>query len=143
MKTNKLVLVLSIMIISLISTGCANKSDQEKKVNSKVKENVQVKKNIVSTGKTARLKSSYVCYVNDRFMGSEQIPVAVNGKTYYGCCGGCVEKLQKNLGNVRFAKDPLTGAKVDKATAYIVIKPNANAAVLYFESEANYKKYLQ
>jgi len=141
MKKSKIVLVLSILIVGFISTSCANKSNQEKKVNSQVKENVQVKENIVKTGKIAQLKSSYVCYVNDRYMGSEQIPVAVNGKTYYGCCGGCVEKLKKNLGNVRFAKDPLTGAKVDKATAFIVMKPHANGAVLYFESEDNYNKY--
>ncbi len=141
MKTNKLRLVLSLLIVGFISTSCADKSNQEKKVNSQVKENVQVKENIVKSSKTAQLKSSYVCYVNDRYMGSEQIPVAVNDKTYYGCCGGCVEKLKKNLGNVRFAKDPLTGAKVDKATAFIVLKPHANGAVMYFESEDNYKKF--
>lgn len=141
MKKSKIVLALSIFVIGLITVSCADKSNQEKKVNSQVKENVQVKENIVKTSKTAQLKSSYVCYVNDRFMGSEQIPVAVDGKTYYGCCGGCVEKLKKNLANVRFAKDPLTGANVDKATAFIVLKPHANGAVLYFESEENYKKY--
>lgn len=141
MKTNKLLLVLSVLIVGFISTSCADKSNQEKKVNTRVKENVQVKENIVKTSKTAQLKSSYVCYVNDRFMGSEQIPVAVDGKTYYGCCDGCVDKLKKNLANVRFAKDPLTGAKVDKATAFIVLKPHANGAVLYFKSKENYKKY--
>jgi YHS domain-containing protein len=135
MKTNIFLLTLSVLVVGLITTSCNNQVKQTKKAN------VQIKKSIVKSQKSAQLKSSFVCYVNDRFMGSEQIPVAVNNKTYYGCCGGCVEKLKKNLGNVRFAKDPLTGSKVDKATAFIVLKPHANGAVLYFESEENYKKY--
>ena len=47
-----------------------------------------------------------VCMVNDRFMGVQQIPIDVNGTTYYGCCEGCVEKLQKNLDDVRFGSNP-------------------------------------
>jgi len=137
MKTNKFLLVLSILVVGFISTSCANKVNQEKK------ESNQIKKSVLKPIKTAQLKSSYVCYVNNQFMGSEQIPVAVDGKTYYGCCGGCVDKLKKNLGNVRYATDPYSGAMVDKATAYIVLKPHANGAVLYFESESNYKKYLR
>ncbi|MCF6214264.1 MAG: hypothetical protein L3J45_09600 [Flavobacteriaceae bacterium] len=135
MKTKRIFLVLGVLAIGLISTSCADKVNQEKKTT------VQTKENIVKSEKTVQLKSSYVCYVNDRFMGAEQIPVAVDGKTYYGCCAGCVDKLKKNLGNVRYATDPLTGTKVDKATAFIVLKPHANGVVLYFESEDNYKKY--
>jgi len=137
MKLNKFLLILSILVVGFISTSCANKVNQKKKTN------VQIKENISKPTKTAQLKSSYVCDVTNRFMGEEQIHVAVGDKTYYGCCGGCVEKLQKNLGNVRYAKDPYTGKMVDKATAYIVLKPHANGAVLYFESESNYKKYLR
>jgi len=137
MKTKRLLLTFSTLIVALVVVSCSNQVKQEKKVN------VLVKKNVLKPTKTAQLKSSYVCDVTNRFMGEEQIHVAVGDKTYYGCCGGCVEKLQKNLGNVRFAKDPYTGKMVDKATAYIVLKPHANGAVLYFESESNYKKYLR
>jgi len=137
MKTKRLLLAFSTLIVALVVASCSNQVKQEKKVK------VQVEKNISKPAKTAHLKSSYVCYVNNQFMGSEQIPVAVDGKTYYGCCGGCVDKLKKNLGNVRYAKDPYTGKMVDKATAYIVLKPHANGAVLYFDSESNYKKYLR
>merc|ERR1712232_951318 len=87
-----------------------------------------------------RVKSSYVCYVNNNYMGKEQIPVEVDGKTYYGCCQGCVGNLKKNRAP-RYATDPLTGREVDKATAYIVLKPNGNGKVLYFESEENYLKF--
>ncbi len=87
-----------------------------------------------------KVESSYVCYVNNKYMGKEQIPVEVNGKTYYGCCQGCVGNLKKNRA-VRYAKDPLTGKEVDKATAYIVIKEIGKTDVLYFENKANYEKF--
>tara|TARA_B100000508_G_scaffold138607_1_gene135059 strand:- start:203 stop:598 length:396 start_codon:yes stop_codon:yes gene_type:complete len=86
------------------------------------------------------LKSSYVCYVTNRYMGTDQIPVEVEGKTYYGCCQGCVGNLKKNR-KIRYAIDPLTGEEVDKALAYIVLKPRGGGAVLYFSSRENYLKY--
>lgn len=69
--------------------------------------------------------------VNDRHMGSEQIPVTVNGKTYYGCCAGCKDKLQ-NQASARTAEDPVTHKPVDKATA--VIGRTETGKVFYFES---------
>lgn len=89
-----------------------------------------------------KVKSSYVCYVNNKYMGKEQIPVKVDGKTYYGCCQGCVGNLKKNRAP-RYAKDPLSGKEVDKATAYIVIKEAGKPDVLYFENKANYDKYIK
>jgi len=88
----------------------------------------------------ASVQTSYVCMVNDKYMGKEQIPVPYEGKTYYGCCKGCVGNLQNNRA-VRYSIDPATGKEVDKATAYIVMKPNGTSEVLYFESEESYKKY--
>ncbi len=81
---------------------------------------------------------SLVCMVNDRFMGVVQIPVEVEGKTYYGCCAGCVERIKKNE-TIRYGTDPVTGSKVDKARAYAV-KDNIGK-VLYFESEATFNQY--
>lgn len=82
-----------------------------------------------------------VCMVNDQFMGIKQIPVIADDKTYYGCCQGCVDKIVRNLQNVRYAKDPLTGEAVDKATAFIVLQPDGNNKVWYFKSEASYEKF--
>ncbi|HUG53009.1 MAG TPA: hypothetical protein VMR21_05390 [Vicinamibacteria bacterium] len=79
-----------------------------------------------------------VCMVNDHYMGVAQIPVDVDGKTYYGCCAMCEERLAKDRA-VRFAVDPVSGKEVDKAKA--VIGQRADGSVLYFESEANRKKY--
>ena len=89
-----------------------------------------------------KVETSYVCFVNNRYMGKEQIPVEVNSKTYYGCCMGCVGKL-KNDRTQRYATDPLTKKEVDKATAYIVMNPNGEGEVFYFASEDNYKKYFK
>ena len=81
---------------------------------------------------------SLVCMVNDHFMGKPQIPVAVGGKTYFGCCPMCKEKLEQQL-TARTGTDPVTGEPVDKATA--VIAQNADGSVLYFASETNFKTY--
>lgn len=83
--------------------------------------------------------SSLVCMVNDRFMGAEQIPVNVGGKTYYGCCAACKDKLQSSAA-ARTAADPVTGAPVDKAAA--VIAKTDSGKVLYFESEQSLARYV-
>ncbi len=82
---------------------------------------------------------SLVCMVNDAYMEVTQIPVPVNGKTYYGCCQGCVDKLN-NMESARRAIDPYSGNTVDKSEAYIVLT-NPQGAVAYFESESNYNAF--
>ena len=79
-----------------------------------------------------------VCMVNNQFMGKDQIPVEVEGKTYYGCCEMCKERLAKDQA-VRYSTDPVSGARVDKATAVIGVQPNGS--VLYFENETNLQEY--
>lgn len=81
---------------------------------------------------------STVCMVNDQYMGSPQIPVAVLGKTYFGCCAMCKEKLETNEA-VRTAVDPVSGKRIDKASA--VIARNEKGRVLYFEDESNLRRY--
>jgi len=75
--------------------------------------------------------SSEVCMVNDKVFGKPQIPVEFEGKTYYGCCEGCVKRINEDR-TVRYSTDPLTGREVDKATAFIV--EGAGGQALYFES---------
>jgi YHS domain-containing protein len=81
---------------------------------------------------------SQVCMVNDQFMGRAQIPVVVDGRTYFGCCPACKEKLE-NQSEMRTGRDPVTGQQVDKAKAVIV--QDASGKVLYFESEETLKRY--
>ncbi|WP_456462958.1 hypothetical protein [Lutibacter sp.] len=139
MKRKKYLLGISVLVLSIILSSCT--STNQKKQDSKTT-TVQ-KEKVVTAQKGAKLKSSEVCYVNNAFMRAEQIPVMVEGKIYYGCCEGCVDKLKNNLDGVRYSTDPLTGEKVDKATAYIVLKPNSTNDVLYFASEKNYNEFVK
>ena len=81
------------------------------------------------------------CMVNDAYMGKTQIPVPVNGKTYYGCCEMCVGKLT-NDETARIGIDPFSKKPVDKTEAYIVVM-KAEGDVAYFESQENYLKYIK
>ena len=86
-----------------------------------------------------KLPNDLVCMVNDAYMAKPQIPVPVNGKTYYGCCEMCVGTLN-NEESARMATDPQTGERVDKTEAFIVLL-DANGRGGYFNSEANYTAY--
>ncbi|MCB9730944.1 MAG: TRASH domain-containing protein [Deltaproteobacteria bacterium] len=84
------------------------------------------------------VEASEVCMVNDKFFARPQIPVKVEGRTYYGCCPNCEAKLL-NEAATRTAKDPVSGEPVDKATAVILALPGD--AVLYFASHDNASRY--
>jgi YHS domain-containing protein len=79
-----------------------------------------------------------VCMVNDKYFGKPQIPVEVKGKTYYGCCAMCKERLANDAAS-RSAVDPVSGKTVDKASA--VIGRASDDTVVYFGSSDNLRKY--
>lgn len=81
---------------------------------------------------------SQVCMVNDRYMGKPQLPVDVEGKTYYGCCPMCKARLAADPG-ARHAIDPVSRKSVDKADAVIARTPAGS--VLYFESSETLAAY--
>lgn len=81
---------------------------------------------------------SLVCMVNDRVMGHPQIPVPVDGKTYYGCCADCVGRLKSDR-RARTAIDPVSGREVDKSQA-VILKGDAGRA-LYFETVESARSY--
>ncbi len=89
----------------------------------------------------AQIKNSNVCMMNNQYMGSEQIAVSVEGKTYYGCCKGCAANLEQNTA-LRSAQDPYSGEQVNKVDAFIVLERGSAKNVLYFKSEENYKNWL-
>lgn len=70
--------------------------------------------------------------VNDMHFGRPQIPVAHQGKTYYGCCENCKKTLSTDA-SARTAIDPVSGKKIDKASAVIAAK--TDGSVIYFENE--------
>ena len=80
----------------------------------------------------------HVCMVNDTAFDKAQIPVEVDGKTYFGCCMMCKERLEKDTA-IRHAIDPVSGQKIDKASAVIGAGPDDR--VFYFENQENLQKF--
>ncbi len=76
--------------------------------------------------------------ITNQEFAREQIPVEVDGKTYYGCCEMCKAKI-KNNPDSRVAIDPVSGNQVDKAVAVIGAAPDGS--IYYFESEENFGKF--
>lgn len=85
-----------------------------------------------------KVESKYVCMINNQVLDKEQIAVEVDGKTYYGCCAMCKERLAKDAES-RKAVDPYSNKEVDKAKAVIAADGEGN--VQYFENEANLAAY--
>lgn len=90
------------------------------------------------SGKLSRVETKMVCMINEHAMGKEQIPIEIEGRTYYGCCDMCKKALAADASK-RVAVDPVSGKQVDKATA--VIAAQGDGRVFYFESEKNLEKY--
>lgn len=82
--------------------------------------------------------AEHVCMMNDKRFPEPQIPVEVDGRTYYGCCAMCKERLATDAA-ARTAIDPVSRRPVDKATA--VIGAATDGRVFYFESAANRAAY--
>ncbi len=79
-----------------------------------------------------------VCMVTNMVFPNKQIPVAHEGKTYYGCCENCKKTLAEDA-TARVAVDPISGKSIDKATA--VIAAREDGSVVYFESKKSFDKY--
>jgi YHS domain-containing protein len=90
------------------------------------------------SGTLTKVETKTVCMINEHAMGKDQIPVEIDGKTYYGCCEMCKKALATDASK-RVATDPVTGKQVDKATA--VIAAQEDGRVFYFESEESLKKW--
>ena len=85
-----------------------------------------------------KVEPEYVCMINNKLFSNPQIPVSVEGKTYYGCCPMCEKKL-KQSSQARMAVDPVSGNEVDKALAIIGAKEDGT--IFYFENEENLSAY--
>jgi len=85
-----------------------------------------------------RVDAKRVCMVNNSVFPKDQIPVQVDGKTYFGCCEMCKGRLTSDA-SARTATDPVSGKTVDKATAVIGATPDGK--VFYFESDATFSQF--
>ncbi|MBY0276981.1 hypothetical protein K2Z84_16705 [Candidatus Binatia bacterium] len=85
-----------------------------------------------------RVDAKRVCMITNAVFPKDQIPVQVDGKTYFGCCEMCKGKLASDAA-ARTATDPISGKPVDKAKAVIGATPDGK--VLYFESDSTFTQY--
>ena len=122
-------LIVSVLLAGLL--GCSRSNDPPRETPTPTPA-------VAPAGLSRVTDPSQVCMVNDLFMGRAQIPVVVEGRTYYGCCPDCKAKLE-NQPAVRTAQDPVTGEAVDKAKAVIV--QDGSGKVLYFASEDTLRRY--
>ncbi len=83
-------------------------------------------------------ESQYVCMMNNKVFDKPQIAIEIEGKTYYGCCPMCADKLKNDV-SLRTATDPVSGKSVDKASA--VIGADTHGMTYYFESQENFHTY--
>ena len=134
---------LGVSILSVFAlTSCQNKTEEPT-----VTTNEEQMSDMMQPSQTLaynvgdKVPNKQVCMVNNAYMGKDQFEVPYDGKTYYGCCNMCVERIP-NDETARKAKDPYTGKEIDKANAYIVLK-DQQGNVDYFENEENYKKFSQ
>ena len=83
-----------------------------------------------------------VCMVDDVFQGDyPTLATSVGNKTYYGCSAKATRDLVA-IDSLRVAVDPISKAKVDKASALIAIHPDKDGKVMYFGSKETFNKYL-
>jgi len=125
------------MIIPFLLSSCSSRTKKDISDPVKSEEIVQITtptQKKINNNKYEIVSNEKVCMVNDRYMVVTQIPIEVDGITYYGCCENCIAKIQNNIGDVRYSKDPVTGNKVDKASA-IIVQNKKNGMVYYFETK--------
>jgi YHS domain-containing protein len=95
----------------------------------------------IPEGKVTKVSdNTKICMVTNRAYDKPQIPVRVDGKTYYGCCDMCKSMLTNNA-DQRTAVDPVSKQKVDKSAA--VIGVTTNGGVIYFKNDKDLEEYNQ
>lgn len=82
--------------------------------------------------------ASKICMPQDRVFPNKMFSIEYNGKTYYGCCMGCIKKIKKDPNRYIWAKDPISGETVDKADAIIL---DIQGKAVYFASKDNARNF--
>jgi hypothetical protein len=83
-----------------------------------------------------------VCMAGNEIKFKVINPVKIEGKTYWACCNKCEAKLNNNLNDIRYATDPFSKEKINKADAVVVQNPIKKGRVLFFKTYNNFEKYL-
>jgi YHS domain-containing protein len=83
-------------------------------------------------------KKEYVCMMQDMVLGKAGIPIQYAGKTYYGCCEMCKEKIKNEPQKYTRATDLVSRKPVDKSESFIY---SVDGTAYYFGSDANRKSF--
>ena len=127
-----------ILLIAIIAVAACQSSTEQKQVSTE--EPTTAVAGLPSYQIGDEVPHDLVCMVNNAYMGKKQFEVPFEGKTYYGCCNMCVERIPVDK-DARTAVDPYSSKEVDKSEAFIVLV-SAQGHVAYFENEQNYKQFL-
>ncbi|MGH7884082.1 MAG: hypothetical protein ACRENO_00145 [Thermodesulfobacteriota bacterium] len=119
-------MIVGLILVSIVGVKAVNSGSEENKTTEK------------NTPELKQVESKYVCMVTDKVFNKEQIPVEVEGKTYYGCCEMCKGNLE-NDPSIRAAIDPVSGKSVDKALSAIGATSEGN--IYYFENTNNLQNF--
>lgn len=134
----KQVIIGCIAVLSLM--GCKTETKKMEVTDTIIETKAEAKTETASDYQVgSQVPKDLVCMVNNAYMGKPQIPVPVNGKTYYGCCEMCVGMLNNNE-TARVGTDPVSNKPVDKTEAFIVLM-DKDGKVGYFESKESYMKF--
>ena len=99
----------------LFSCSSKTKNDESKLLKSEeVLQTITPVEETIASFKFEIVSNEKVCMVNDRYMYVDQMPVEVDGITYYGCCENCVIKIQQNINDVRYAETLLPVTRLTK-----------------------------
>jgi YHS domain-containing protein len=79
-----------------------------------------------------------ICMMQDSLQPKPGLAHEYQGKTYWLCCQMCVQAFEGDPDKYAFAKDPVNGSRVDKATApaYAV-----GGRAFFFSSEDTLKTF--
>lgn len=83
---------------------------------------------------------SRVCMLQDTVQAQAGLEYQYQGKKYYLCCGGCLTAFKAGAEQYSTAVDPVTGVKVDKATAPIYTH---RGHAYFFASEESLSSFAQ
>jgi len=134
-KIKQFILLLAVLIVA----ACQSPKDQHQAITDENSQSEAVA-TVPSYQIGDQVPQDLVCMVNNAYMGKKQFEVPFEGKTYYGCCNMCVERIPVDK-DARTAVDPYSSKEVDKSEAYIVLV-SGRGDVAYFENEQNYKLFL-
>src|SRR5438093_11926943 len=85
-------------------------------------------------------KREYVCMMQDMVLTRPGIAIQYEGKTYYGCCEMCKQKIKNEPGKYTKATDPVSKKPVDKAESFVY---GIEETAYYCSSEANRKTFAE